>query len=357
MPGFQELTIDAAVRYDKYSDVGETTNPKFGVNWRPLQGLLMRGSYGTSFRAPTLPQIYGNSNQLFVQNYQTPGPGTAPIQGLARSGGNLNLAPETATTWSVGADFDAVRNLRLSLTYWSVDYRNQVIALLSDLAVLTRLSQYNGTGLILQGAAANQAVLDALASGVAAPSGSYTSPVTLFVDGRSANLGSSVTRGLDFQASYRIPTDHIGTFSANVSGTYLFSYKTTQTPTAPVIDQLNQIFQPLKFKMHASLTWDIEPFSASVRVTHINGYTNTASPSTSPNQHVGSYTPVDLNFTRRFGQDGKLPLQNRAEIRNVFDQKPPYVNIAPSVNGSGGYDATTTDPVGRFFALSARIKY
>jgi iron complex outermembrane receptor protein len=109
--------------------------------------------------------------------------------------------------------------------------------------------------------------------------------------------------------------------------------------------------------MHASLTWDIEPFSASVRVTHINGYTNTASPSTSPNQHVGSYTPVDLNFTWRFGQDGKLPLQIGAEIRNVFDQKPPYVNIAPSVNGSGGYDATTTDPVGRFFALSARIKY
>ena len=56
-PGFERLELNAAVRHDKYSDVGTTTNPKFGINWVPLTGVKLRGSYGTSFRAPTIPEI------------------------------------------------------------------------------------------------------------------------------------------------------------------------------------------------------------------------------------------------------------------------------------------------------------
>jgi iron complex outermembrane receptor protein len=41
-----------------------------------------------------------------------------------------------------------------------------------------------------------------------------------------------------------------------------------------------------------------------------------------------------------------------AEVRNMFDEQPPYVNLAPSGNGSGGYDATATNPIGRLFALT-----
>ena len=60
---------------------------------------------------------------------------------MAQSGGNFGLKPETATTYSFGADLEPVRRLKLSATYFSVDYKNQVIALLSDLSVLTRASQ------------------------------------------------------------------------------------------------------------------------------------------------------------------------------------------------------------------------
>ncbi|MBU6267886.1 MAG: TonB-dependent receptor [Sphingomonadales bacterium] len=350
IPGFRKLEIDAAVRYDKYSDVGHTTNPKFGVNWTPVEGLKLRGSYGTSFRAPTLPQLYGNSNQLFVQSYQNPA-GGAPIVGVARSGGNLNLSPETAQTWSFGADIEPLPRLRLSATYWSVDYKNQVIALLSDLAVLTRLSQYAGTGLIVQGTAAAQAVTDALAAGVAPPTGVLPNPVTLYVDGRSQNLGRSITHGIDVTASYSVPTDHAGTFGINLSGTYLTKFVTGQTPTAPLVDQLNQIFQPARFKMRASLNWEKGPLSASLRVSHLNGYDNTA---VTPAQSVASYTPVDISLAWKIGTDRQFTFG--IDVRNMFDTKPPYVNIAPSVNGSGGYDATASDPIGRLIAASVRVK-
>src|SRR5690606_36605666 len=134
--------------YDRYSDVGNTTNRKFGVNWTPVDTLTLRGSYGTSFRAPSFPEIYGNSNRLNVQSCQNPSGGT-PIVGVAVSGANLALKPETATTWSLRADWDAAPRLRFSVTYFSVDYRNKIIALLSDLAVLTRASLYSGTDIIL----------------------------------------------------------------------------------------------------------------------------------------------------------------------------------------------------------------
>ncbi len=353
--GLQRLDIDAAVRYDKYSDSGSTTNPKIGVNWTPVDGVMLRGSYGTSFRAPTLPQIYGNTNQLFNQNYQNPAGGSV-IPGVARSGGNLNLQPETATTWSFGADFSPVSNLKLSATYFSVDYRNQVIALLSDLAVLTRASQYDGTGLIVQGTAAGQAVAALVAQGLAVsgtfPGGNPLN-VTVYVDGRSQNLARSITKGIDFTASYRMETEKAGTFGFSLSGTYLTSYRTAQAPNAPILDQLNLIFQPLRFKMRASVNWESGAYGVMLRASHLGGYTNTA---VTPNQPVSSYTPIDLNLSFKIGERSH-PFTLGLEVRNLFNVQPPYVNIAPSVNGSGGYDATTSDPVGRLFAASVRKSF
>ena len=355
IPGFYRLEFNAALRHDKYSDVGNTTNPKFGLNWSPISGLRLRGSYGTSFRAPTIPEIYGNSNNLFVQNYQNPA-GGAPIQGVALSGQNLDLKPETAETWSVGADFDLIDNLRVGVTYWDVQYENQVLANLSNLAILNQEAQYTGTDIILRGAAAEARIAELNAGGVGFV-GVPTRPATLFVDGRSQNLGVSITRGIDFTADYDLAlgSDQL---LFNASGTYLTDYRVAVTPTAPLLDQRNLIFRPLKFKARASVTWIHGPVMARLLATHIGGYTNDV---IVPNESVSSYTPVDLSVSYTFGRDGAWSPFGKeitigAEVRNLFDEDPPYVNIAPSGNGSGGYDATAASPVGRMFAASLRFK-
>jgi iron complex outermembrane receptor protein len=355
IPLFRKLDIDAAVRYDKYSDVGSTTNPKLGINWKPVDELTLRGSYGTSFRAPTLTQLYGNTSQLFVQSYQNP-TGGSPIVGVALSGGNLNLKPETASTWSVGADFQPTRRTKLSLTYFNVDYKNQVIGLLSDLAVLTRLSQYDGTGVIVQGAAAGALAAQYVANGMAVSGafpGGNPSNITLFVDGRSQNLGRSITRGLDFTASHVLDTEKLGRFTLSASGSYFLGYKTQQAPNAPFISQLNNIFQPLKFRARASVNWEKDRWGLTLRTTHVGGYTNNA---ISTPQAVKSYTPVDAVVTFKVGEAAN-PFTLSFEMRNMFNIKPPYVNIAPSSNGSGGFDATASDPIGRLMAVSARKKF
>ena len=186
-----------------------------------------------------------------------------------------------------------------------------------------------------------------------AVSGALPANVTVFVDGRSQNLGRSITHGIDFTANYTLDTERAGTFDFGLSGTYLTKYQTQQAPNAPYIDQLNQIFQPLRFKMRASVNWEKGPFNANIRWTHINGYLNNA---VTPNQSVGSYNPIDVGVSWRIGEKDKAFVL-ALEVRNIFDVAPPYVNIAPSTNGSGGYDATAADPVGRFVAASVRKKW
>lgn len=362
MPGFERLELNAAVRHDKYSDVGSTTNPKFGINWQPVRWAKLRASYGTSFRAPTIPEIYGNSNNIFGQSYQNPA-GGAPLQGYALSGPNLDLKPETATTWSIGADFDPLPNLRFGITYWDVKYENQVLANLSNLTILGNEAEYAGTDIILRGAAAAARVQELLAQGVALAGGSFPggdpANVTLFVDGRSQNLGVSVTRGIDFTGTWNTRLGAKDALTVNISGTYLTKYNVAVTPAAPLVDRRNVIFNPLKLKARASVTWDHGPFSARVLATHVGGYRNNLS---RPVQSVKSYTPVDLTLNWKVGDqqaDGffEKGLVLGLEVRNMFDIAPPYVNLAPNGNGGGGYDATASDPIGRLFAVSVRKSF
>jgi iron complex outermembrane receptor protein len=364
-PGFEELVINAAVRHDAYSDVGGTTNPKFGVNWTPVDGVKLRGSYGTSFRAPSFPEIYGNSTFLYGQAYTNPS-GTPPtVLGYTYgSGPNLDLGPETSTTWTFGADFEPTRDLRVSLTYFDIAYDNQIVGLLSNLAVLSLESQYAGTGVILRGQAAKDRIDQLVASGVVVRpvAGVYTdaTPIAdyILVDGRSLNLGRSQMSGIDFNLSYRLEVGARDSLTFQANGTYLTAYKVAVSSAGQLLDLRNEIFQPLTFKARASVTWDHGPVTTRLQATHVGGYENTA---ITPAEKVGSYTPVDLSISWRIGEsfDGAAldGLTLAGEVRNLFNIDPPYVNLAKAANGGGGFDPTAANPVGRLFALSLRKQF
>lgn len=355
MPGLEKLQFTAAVRHDRYSDVGETTNPKFGVIWSPVDGLEFRGSYGTSFRAPIFSQIYGNSNNLFVQNYVDPTQGSILVSGVARSGANTDLKPETAETWTVGADWKVGSNFRVGLTYFDVLYEGQATAYLSDLTILGREADFAGLGIIYRGPAAAAQVATLTGQGLTFV-GVPPSPITLFVDGRNLNLGRSVTRGIDFDIMYRFDTSSIGTFTLTANGTYVTTYLVAVSPAAAYKDFRNTIFNPLTFKSRAALTWSLEPVLARFQWNHVGGYTNTL---ITPNEQVRGYNTFDLSLNWTVGDPTSLDFFKNGftfgvEVRNMFDEDPPYVNLAPSGNGSGGYDATVANPIGRLFSVSVR---
>lgn len=58
LPFLKTLEVQAALRHDAYNDVGSSTNPKLGIRWNPSAALVLRGSFGRDFRAPTLADLH-----------------------------------------------------------------------------------------------------------------------------------------------------------------------------------------------------------------------------------------------------------------------------------------------------------
>ncbi|RZL28388.1 MAG: TonB-dependent receptor, partial [Rubrivivax sp.] len=341
-----------AARTDRYSDVGNTSNPKIGVTWEPVKDLSLRGSYGESFRAPGLVQIRGFTNGgkggLFVQNYSDPTNGGALRVGVALSGANLSLTPETSKTKTLGIDWQPAPGSKLSLTWFDISYDNQVVSYLSDLTVLNREAAFAGTPIIQRNPSA--ATVAQLMATYPLSAGVLPSTWTLFVDGRNYNLGRSKTKGYDFQGVTRISTHGMGEFLLGLNGTVFTKYMVAQTPAGAMVDQLNTIYNPLKFKARASLGWGLGQVQANVSVNHLNSYDNNL---TTPVQKVAANTTVDARVAYAFESTGLLKDTTVAlGAVNLFDKKPSFVNVQQSINGGGGFDPTLSSPVGRIISVS-----
>lgn len=353
LPFAQQIDLNLALRHDRYNDVGDTTNPKVGVNWVPFSDLTVRGSYGTSLRAPTFAELYGNSSNLFAQNYTDP---TLPgiRQGVALSGGNPNLTPEEATTYTLGFDYtpSALPGARFSATYFDIEYEGQVAAYLSNLNILSTEAEFAGTGIIYRGTAAADRVAELLLQGITYAGAPASNPITLFVDGRTFNLGRSLMSGFDFEASYRFDFGG-GDMTAALNGTYLTNYESSITPNGTLIDRLDTIFNPHDFRMRTSLAWEQGPVRLYGVLSYIGGYENDLLPT---RQDVDAWITLDTNVTYTFGAPD-TGVQLGLDIRNLLDEDPPYVNVAPNGNGSGGYDASAANPTGRVIGVSVRKRF
>jgi iron complex outermembrane receptor protein len=137
-----------------------------------------------------------------------------------------------------------------------------------------------------------------------------------------------------------------------VNGTYFTKYRTAITTSAPVLNQLNTIFNPLRFKARASAGWTGGPVQLNAFVNYLNSYTNNLA---TPVQKVDAYASVDLRAAYRFGGENGFVVA--VDARNAFDKAPPFVNIAQSANGGGGFDPTLTNPVGRIIGISVDKKF
>jgi iron complex outermembrane receptor protein len=336
----------------------------------------LRGSYGTSFRAPTFPEIFGNSTFLYVQNHQNPNGGAALPVFKIGSGPNPNLGPETATTWTVGADFEPFNGFTVNLTYFDIAYENTIAGLLSNLSILTYADEYAGTDVILFGEAAYNRIVDIRDNGIGGTPGPITfRPIAgastscidnpapdfsncIYADGRSLNLGRSQMHGIDFNFQYRTLVGDMDTLTFMLNGTYLTDYNVAFTPGGDFTDLKNLIYNPLTFKARGAVSWTHGPYSARALVQHVGGYTNDI---VNPAEDVGSYTLVDLTFDWNIAETLDVGFFDRMvlgfEVRNLFDTDPPYVNSRQGQNSGGGYDPTVTNPIGREFAVSLRTSF
>ncbi len=367
IPGIRSLDLSVAGRSEDYSDFGKTSHPKYGINWSPIDSLMMHGSYGTSFRAPGLSQLRSIAAPgIFLQNYSDPtanGGAGGIVQGAAINGGNTALGPETATTWSVGAEWTAPFNpgLTLSINYFDIDYEDQVISYLSNLSILQNPTAYSSVYQRRPTDPAGSAAFTAMLQGyinegrtINGGSAANVLATNVFVDGRPYNQAITLARGYDFDVRYKLVTDNLGTFGFGLAGTYFTEYFTAATATAPSLDVLNHINYPLQFRGRFTVNWaNGTGWNAGANVNYTNGYTNDLA---NPVQEVNAYTTLDMRVGYDFKDNTSFGLLKNfrigLDVSNAFDSDPPFVNIAPSTNGGGGFDPNAASPVGRLIALS-----
>ena len=132
VPVFDSLDVQAAIRYEDFSDVGDTTVGKFAFGWRPIDQLLFRGSWSEAFRVPNLVTVNesgvarSNNTNDYVHQYVDP---DDTIDGDLRhsysvqrtAGGSSDLIPEQSTNTSFGVVLDVNEYLTLTVDYWNIE--------------------------------------------------------------------------------------------------------------------------------------------------------------------------------------------------------------------------------------------
>lgn len=311
-PLLKTLDLNASVRYERYSDFGSTTKPKFGVTWKPVGSVLVRASLNKGFRAPDLADLYQPAsftvgsppgNRDVVRNNFLTGVGLpADIQVLNKtySLGNAGLGPEESTGRSVGLAFDIpkVKGLSFTVDYWEIEQKNLIVTKTRDTALdeqLVRaytqqqlaagktLAQID-TGFRLTPDGANTYVGDPYtlrnpvtdadralfaqanallpASQQMATLGTWIGTTSTLINSSGANF----TNGMDYSLTYSIPRTSVGQFLISAEWSQFFNKFTKTLPTSPKDDDINAMVLP-RSKASLNLQWRKGNWSASTNVT------------------------------------------------------------------------------------------
>ncbi len=371
----KELTLNVASRYSDYSNFGGTTNSKFGLTWRPLDELLVRGTYAEGFRAPTISDLYGGLSSSFESyidpcgvkapgsvagnaacsgagvpaNYVQLGQGNLPCSTLPCqsgdqfvSGANPNLKPETSKSTTFGLVWSPrwVQGLDVSLDWYKYEISDMIIAdsvdrILRDCYVLGNSER---------------------CSSVTRAADGHVSAITY----GTANLGKMKTEGYDLGVKYRLPELAIGQFSIDWQTSYTAKYDEQGQNSAGDNIMIGRVGEPGLFRVRSNLgvNWQYGDFGVNYTARYYSGMKEScisladgwcdapnhmANGETDPLRHTGSNTFHDLQVSWKAPWDATIALG----ANNVFDHKGPLQYSAPNSAFAyyGGFD------VGRFLYM------
>lgn len=363
LPLVHSLTLSASARYDSYSDVGDTTNPRVGLTWGLTDWINVRSSWGESFTAPALGDLHAPDSRIVVVPASdlafldpTPPFGNLFVAYLSPSvavvGGNPDLEPQTAETFSLGFDVEppVVPGLRLGVTYYSVDIQDQfnlVAASIGQLFTNPALAPYYLRNPVMADLApyAGLPVEGNLAGAFAGLGPSY------FIDLRRHNLGEAQQQGLDFIADYTHETGW-GSINASVGGTYILGREESAEEGSPLFDVIEDDISRLAVVTSVGAT--IGEFNSRLSWNHNSGYslsTPAAGIAGPPQTEVDAFDTVDLFLSYDFPQD----LQLTFNVTNVFDEDPPFYNQTQTLSSASGF--TNGSTLGRFFQIGLRKQF
>lgn len=353
--GVQRLSLTAALRGEDYASFGSVRLPKFGVVYGPSADFTAKASWGKSFKAPTLHQRHFAPYVMLTAPDYFGGvdypPGTTV---LATGGGNRELGPERARTWTASLAFHpvAVPGLDVELTWFDIDYTDRALEPITNFAealsnpIFAQFIEPSPTD-------------EVLAQRIAAASTFYNfagvpydpGDVAALINLQYTNVARQRIKGVDLSGSYRFD---LGAGRMTVRGSTSWLDSTQQsTALQQPFDLAGTLNNPPKFSGRVGGIWSVGGFSASAFVNHMDGVTNAIRA-----EETGSFTTVDMSLRFAAAQaTGPLSgLEFSLSAQNLFDRAPPlHTSWMPGY--SPPYDATNYSAIGRYLSIGVSKRW
>jgi iron complex outermembrane receptor protein len=335
------MSMVGSVRHDHYSDFGSTTNYKVGLSYAPIEMLTLRGNYSTSFNAPSPVDQLGsllNTISFFPFNaFVRPGDTPAATGTLALQGSQANLVPQTAKTYSVGADIDPIYGLHGTVNYYHVAFSDILGIPTPNSGIFSDFPNNVTTNVNGVSAAQLQAFAQLAPNGssVVSPLVAANYPVYELVEFLKGNYGELNVSGLDFATTFRHDTG-FGAVDASVAGNFTLDRTSKISSTSPVVNVLD--FDTSRLQLTASIGADFGHLRAQTTLNHSSGF-NVQRSAALPQDHVSDFNTVNLFFKYDVRGTGPL-LANLAftfNVNNVFDTAPPLYKLSSSNGYLNGF--------------------
>ena len=377
---FHDLTIEAAYRYSDYK-VGarsfSTDTYKIQGEFAPIRDIRFRGGYNRAVRAPTIQDFF-SPQRVALDGSTDPCAGHAILaseagcraQGLnvgqnvaanpanqynGLIGGNPNLLPEVADTWTAGV---VVQPSFLPGFSASVDW--------FDIQIDKAIQGIGADAIVAQCTATANPVFCGLVHRDA--SGSLWRSSNGYIIDLTQNIGGASTRGLDITANYSRAIGDIGRVTFGFVGTYLDQLITNDGVSTPYdcvgyhgatcgtpnpewrhqarigFDAKNGLGATLRWRYFGSVAQDTSSSNPSLK-----GTTQPA------NLKIPSVSYFDLALNAKIGDHYKFTLG----ANNLLDKSPPITSGAACPAGpcNGNTWAQVYDAVGRYIYVGVTLDF
>jgi outer membrane receptor protein involved in Fe transport len=312
VPALRDVEVQLAGRYDRYSDFGNTFNPKLGVNWRPLENLMLRASAGTGFKAPTLQELYSEEIFSFESVFD---PLTGEVVEVPTfSSGNRDLDAEESDNYSLGLVWDVTRAWDIGVDVWKIKNEDTV----------TNDPQFyvNNSNLFPENV-------------IRDPNGDIVVVFSPF-----QNVAQQEIWGVDFDTSVDWAAGRVGDFRFSVNGSYLGAFDVETVEGEGFDDVAGDDGRP-RVRGQGIIDWNLAAYQASLTVNYVSGYDRPDA-----DDSIGDWTTFDtqFNWSPRLLSGGTVTLG----ADNVFNNQPPkdtFLEAWPFFNRA------LHNPRGRFLYL------
>lgn len=367
VPLLEELTADMSARYDKYSYDGGGNGKatyKLGLEYRPMDNLLLRASYATAFRAPDMFYLFSTKSSGYTtatdyykcrvagytsENYDQCA--QSGVSTLGISSGNTNLKDITAKSFTYGFVWSTEDN-RLS---WSVDYNairiSNEVAILGNDEILDQeancrlgTSENGKTAYDINSPTCQEVIGEV----VRLPATDPVNPGGIqSISTYPINVSSEYQTGIQSKLNYRLDVGRFGRLS--FGGDYYVALKHTSQekagdPTYELLSDDNS--DEFRSRLSGSATWDIGDWSTTVygiRDGHTWNSTGTA-------KDIGPWVLFNASVRYRFNPKTTLSLV----ANNIANKRPP---VDATNGGWPYYDTGDYNALGRAVYLEANFDF